>query len=109
MLLSMFKSHKLQTRAFKYHVHPEQHISVESNDRYSIGQEVYTLILSTAAATSKAAAPATTPPRTELVLGRKWSIENHTGNRNLIIDQTDAKQSVYIFNCSNCTIQVCHM
>ena len=63
--------------------------------------------LLTAAATSKAAAPASAPPRTELVLGRKWSIENHTSNRNLIIDQTDAKQSVYIFNCSNCTIQVC--
>ena len=61
----------------------------------------------TAAVTSKAAAPANAPPRTELVLGRKWSIENHTGNRNLIIDQTDAKQSVYIFNCSNCTVQVC--
>ena len=47
------------------------------------------------------------PAKLELVLGRKWSIENHEGNRNLIIDQTDPKQSVYIFNCSNCTVQVC--
>ena len=53
------------------------------------------------------AAPVSAPPRTELVLGRKWCVENHTGNRNLIIDQTDAKQSVYVFNCSNCTVQVC--
>ena len=57
-----------------------------------------------AAAASKA--PAQAQAKTELVLGRKWSIENHTDNRKLIIDQTDPKQSVYIFNCSNCTVQV---
>lgn len=55
---------------------------------------------------SKAAAPVAAPPKTELVLGRKWSVENHSNNRSLIIDQTDPKQSVYIFNCSNCTVQV---
>lgn len=59
------------------------------------------------AAVSKPAAAASSPPKTELVLGRKWCVENHTGDRSLVIDQTDAKQSVYIFNCSNCTIQVC--
>ncbi|KAL3158071.1 hypothetical protein ABBQ32_011678 [Trebouxia sp. C0010 RCD-2024] len=57
-------------------------------------------------AAGKAAVPTSAPPRTELVLGRKWCVENHTGNRSLILDQTDAKQSVYIFNCSNCTVQV---
>ena len=67
------------------------------------------MIFLIAAVTSKAVAPASAPPKTELVLGRKWSIENHTSNRNIIIDQTDPKQSVYIFNCSNCTIQVCHV
>ena len=51
-------------------------------------------------------APAQAPPKMELVLGRKWSIENHTDNRSLVVDQTDPKQSVYIFNCSNCTVQV---
>lgn len=59
------------------------------------------------AAASATKAPAQAPPKLELVLGRKWSIENHTGNRSLIVDQTDPKQSVYIFNCSNCTVQVC--
>lgn len=59
-----------------------------------------------AAGPSKAAAPVAAPPKTELVLGRKWSVENHSNNRSLIIDQTDPKQSVYIFNCSNCTVQV---
>ncbi|DBA84277.1 TPA: hypothetical protein ACH3X2_006334 [Trebouxia sp. C0005] len=51
-------------------------------------------------------APVQAPPKLELVLGRKWSIENHTDNRSLIVDQTDPKQSVYIFNCTNCTVQV---
>lgn len=64
----------------------------------------YTMLI--AAAAGKAAVPTSAPPRTELVLGRKWCVENHTGNRSLTIDQTDAKQSVYIFNCSNCTVQV---
>ncbi|KAL3136825.1 hypothetical protein ABBQ38_005537 [Trebouxia sp. C0009 RCD-2024] len=61
---------------------------------------------SSTSAAGKAAVPTSAPPRTELVLGRKWCVENHTGNRSLTIDQTDAKQSVYIFNCSNCTVQV---
>ena len=63
-----------------------------------------TCLFATATATK---APAQAPPKLELVLGRKWSIENHTNNRSLYVDQTDPKQSVYIFNCSNCTVQVC--
>ncbi len=63
-----------------------------------------TCLFATATATK---APAQALPKLELVLGRKWSIENHTDNRSLIVDQTDPKQSVYIFNCSNCTVQVC--
>jgi len=59
-----------------------------------------------AAAATTSRAPVQAQAKTELVLGRKWSVENHTDNRSLIIDQTDPKQSVYIFNCTNCTVQV---
>lgn len=45
-------------------------------------------------------------PRLELEGGRKWVIEHHTGNRDLSVEITDVKQSVYIYNCSECTIQV---
>ena len=38
--------------------------------------------------------------------GRKWAVENHTGNRDLVLDNVDAKQAVYIYNCKDCTIQV---
>ena len=46
------------------------------------------------------------PPRTELEQGRKWVVENHTDNRELIISDTSPKQTVYVYNCSNCTVQV---
>lgn len=55
---------------------------------------------------AQVSAASSAPPKTELVLGRKWTVENHKGNRALIIDQTDPKQSVYIFNCHNSTVQV---
>lgn len=55
---------------------------------------------------AQASAASSAPPKMELVLGRKWTVENHKGNRALIIDQTDPKQSVYIFNCHNSTVQV---
>ncbi|KAK9868352.1 hypothetical protein WJX84_003625 [Apatococcus fuscideae] len=45
-------------------------------------------------------------PRTELEQGRKWVVENHTDNRELIITETSPKQTVYIYNCTNCTVQV---
>ena len=57
-------------------------------------------------AAAQPSAAASAPPKTELVLGRKWTVENHKGNRALVIDQTDPKQSVYIFNCHNSTVQV---
>ena len=46
------------------------------------------------------------PPRTELEQGRKWVVENHSDNKALIINDTNPKQTVYIYNCSNCTVQV---
>ncbi|PRW32688.1 cyclase-associated 1 [Chlorella sorokiniana] len=52
------------------------------------------------------AAAAAGPPRVECEQGRKWVVENQVGNREIAIDQTDPKQTVYIYNCSGSTIQV---
>ena len=46
------------------------------------------------------------PPRFELEAGRKWVVENQTGNRGIAIEDTDPKQTVYVYNCVECTIQV---
>ena len=32
--------------------------------------------------------------------------EYHHDNKNIIISETEMKQTVYIFKCDNCTIQV---
>ncbi|KAN0066028.1 suppressor of rasval19 [Thecaphora frezii] len=45
------------------------------------------------------------PPRTELE-GNRWNIEFHEDNRNIVLDQTELNQTVNIFNCKNCTIQI---
>lgn len=44
--------------------------------------------------------------RTECEQGRKWVVENHEGKQDIIIDQTNPKQTLYIYKCSNCTVQV---
>lgn len=46
------------------------------------------------------------PPKLELQLGRKWVVENQIGRNNLVIDDCDAKQSVYVFGCKNSVLQV---
>lgn len=68
-----------------------------------------------AAAPSKPAAPklaakpaqlkAKKPPKTQLD-GNKWSIEYHEDNKAISIDQTELNQTVNVFNCKNCIIQV---
>ncbi|XP_042389605.1 cyclase-associated protein 1-like [Zingiber officinale] len=42
----------------------------------------------------------------ELQMGRKWAVENHIGNKNLIIEDCDTKQSVYIYGCKDSVLQV---
>lgn len=62
-----------------------------------------------AASAPTAAAPApktSAPPVLELQNQRKWAVENHRGNRSIVIEDVEAKHSVYIYNCENCTIQV---
>ncbi|CAA0807616.1 Cyclase-associated protein 1 [Striga hermonthica] len=48
----------------------------------------------------------TGPPKLELQMGRKWVVENQIGRNNLVIDDCDAKQSVYIYGCKNSVLQI---
>ncbi|KAL9670386.1 hypothetical protein QQ045_007937 [Rhodiola kirilowii] len=48
----------------------------------------------------------TGPPKLELQMGRKWVVENQIGNKNLVIDDCDPKQSVYIYGCKDSVLQV---
>ncbi|KAL3621237.1 F-actin-capping protein subunit alpha [Castilleja foliolosa] len=58
---------------------------------------------------SRAGSPAfskTGPPKLELQMGRKWVVENQVGRNNLVIDDCDSKQSVYIYGCKNSVLQI---
>lgn len=61
--------------------------------------------------TTKAVTPAkqaqqpAKPPKCALE-GKKWNVEYQQGNKNLVIDETEMKHTVYIYKCDNCTIQV---
>ncbi|VFQ71853.1 unnamed protein product [Cuscuta campestris] len=46
------------------------------------------------------------PPKLELQMGRKWVVENQIGKKNLVIDDCDSKQSVYIFGCKDSVLQI---
>ncbi|XP_051137205.1 cyclase-associated protein 1 [Andrographis paniculata] len=57
----------------------------------------------------RAASPAFSkagPPKLELQMGRKWVVENQIGRSNLVIDDCDAKQSVYVYGCKNSVLQI---
>lgn len=46
------------------------------------------------------------PPKLELQMGRKWVVENQIGKKQLVIDDCDAKQSVYVFGCKDSVLQI---
>ncbi|TVU05670.1 hypothetical protein EJB05_48842, partial [Eragrostis curvula] len=46
------------------------------------------------------------PAKLELQMGRKWVVEHHIGNKSLVIEDCDAKQSVYVYGCKDCVLQV---
>ncbi|CAI9294692.1 unnamed protein product [Lactuca saligna] len=52
------------------------------------------------------AAPKTGPPKLELVMGRKWVVENQIGVKDLSIDDCDPKQTVYIFGCKDSVLHI---
>lgn len=45
------------------------------------------------------------PPLLELE-GKKWRVENFEQKHDLVIEETELKQVVYVFNCSNSTLQI---
>ena len=45
------------------------------------------------------------PAKTELE-GKRWNVEYHKNNREIIIEDTELQQSVYVYKCEGCTIQV---
>lgn len=44
--------------------------------------------------------------RLELEQERKWVVESHVNQQELVVTVTDPKQSVYIYNCSGSVVQV---
>jgi len=55
--------------------------------------------------TGGAKAAAKKPPKFGLD-GNKWSVENQENNRELVISETETKHVVYIYGCSNSTVQI---
>lgn len=45
------------------------------------------------------------PPKFALE-GAKWAIENQIDNRSIVIEETEAKQTCYLFKCKNTTVQI---
>ncbi|CAG5132682.1 unnamed protein product, partial [Candidula unifasciata] len=54
---------------------------------------------------AKAQAAPSRPPVTELQ-GKKWVVEYHKNNKNIVLDNVDIKQTVYIYKCEDCVIKV---
>jgi len=60
----------------------------------------------------KSTATATKPtevskkPSRQVLEGNKWSIENFVGNKNIVIENTEIRHLVYIYNCVDSTIQI---
>lgn len=48
----------------------------------------------------------TGPPKLELQMGRKWVVENQIGKKNLVIEDCDPKQSVYVFGCKDSVLLI---
>ncbi|KAF7840940.1 cyclase-associated protein 1-like [Senna tora] len=46
------------------------------------------------------------PPKLELQMGRKWAVENQIGQKGLVIDDCDSKQSVYVYGCKDSVLQI---
>lgn len=40
------------------------------------------------------------------VLFGRWAVENQIGRKNLVIDDCDPRQSVYVFGCKDSVLQV---
>ncbi|KAF2074889.1 hypothetical protein CYY_003808 [Polysphondylium violaceum] len=57
------------------------------------------------ATTTKAAAAPAKPPKFALE-ANKWTVEYQKGNKNIVIEDTDPKQTVYIYQCQDSVVQI---
>ena len=48
---------------------------------------------------------ASAPARTACEADRKWVVEHHLDSHDIVLGDTNPRQTVYIFGCRNCTIQ----
>ncbi|PNW83037.1 hypothetical protein CHLRE_06g304100v5 [Chlamydomonas reinhardtii] len=58
-----------------------------------------------ASASGKAAAAPSGPPKLELQ-GVKWAVENWSGRQDLVLENEAPKNSVYVYGCRDCVLQV---
>ena len=56
-------------------------------------------------APSAAKQRASAPARTACEADRKWVVEHHLDNHDIVLGDTNPRQTVYIFGCRNCTVQ----
>jgi len=56
--------------------------------------------------TSSGKKEVTTKPPKFALEGSKWAVENQVGNREIVISETEAKQTCYIFKCSQSTVHI---
>jgi len=59
-----------------------------------------------ASASPTKAAEVSSKPSRQVLEGNKWSIENFVGNKNIVVENTEIRHLVYIYNCVDCTIQI---
>jgi len=59
-----------------------------------------------ATATTTKASEVSNKPSRQVLEGNKWSIENFVGNKNIVIENTEIRHLVYIYNCVDSTIQI---
>jgi len=57
-------------------------------------------------ATSTKATKEAAKPAKFALEGSKWAVEWQNGNRNIVIDDTEPKQTVYIYKCTNSTVVI---
>uniref|UniRef100_A0A914WNB2 C-CAP/cofactor C-like domain-containing protein n=1 Tax=Plectus sambesii TaxID=2011161 RepID=A0A914WNB2_9BILA len=46
------------------------------------------------------------PPKTQLENGKQWNVEYHKGNKAIVFEVEDKKQTVYIYKCTDSVIQI---
>jgi len=59
-----------------------------------------------ASATTTKPTEVSSKPSRQVLEGNKWSIENFVGNKSIVIENTEIRHLVYIYNCIDSTIQI---